>query len=91
MSIMWGPALDAELEYRREQLLAADPPGRYRRGALVPRAAGTSRGLRRLLRRRPATAATSPASSTATARVTGDAADARQWVLPGSGAWHVAP
>lgn len=36
-STMWGPALQAELDYRREQLAAATTPRRERRRPAVRR------------------------------------------------------
>ncbi|WP_136518409.1 MULTISPECIES: hypothetical protein [Cellulomonas] len=64
-SMTWGPALDAELAYRRERV----------REAFSGRPAGGT-GVRRARR--------------AAVRRGADRAARRRWVLPGSGAWHVA-
>ena len=44
MTALWGPAYDAELEYRRADIAAASRPRARRRGARTPRgrAAGRS-------------------------------------------------
>lgn len=42
-STMWGPALQAEVDYRREQLLGASTPRPARRPAVAPRRTRSAR------------------------------------------------
>lgn len=71
---MWGPALDAELAYRRERVHDALGHGRT-----------AARG-----RRRARTDAAAARTDAAAARAGASRAPGRRWVLPGSGAWHAA-
>ncbi|NYD87090.1 hypothetical protein [Cellulomonas oligotrophica] len=89
MSTLWGPALDAEISYRRERLTAharrrgrADAAGQAADAATpvvaVPVAAA------------PATAAPVVRAAVTAAARGGVPAARRGWRLRGSGAWHAA-
>jgi hypothetical protein len=75
---LWGPALDAEVAYRREQVAAG-----VRRAREVRRP-GVARGARGA-RSTPGTTGATGTTGRPVVRAPG-----RRWSLRGSGAWHVA-
>ena len=83
MSITWGPALDAEVAYRVEQIRAAAAPRARRPGRHPGR--GTVR---------PAARAAAPVDAPAARSADNGSAPAdsseRPWALSGSGAWPAA-
>ena len=54
MTHVWGPALDAEVEYRRTKLARAAATGRRRRQRARPEPASEPRSNTRLIRPRAA-------------------------------------
>lgn len=81
MSTLWGPALDAEISYRRERLTAA-ARGRRRTGA--------GERASRLAADAVARAATAARAVVPAAAPACGGATRRGWRLRGSGAWHAA-
>lgn len=87
MSIMWGPALDAEVAYRGEQVRGASRTGRVRGASWTARLRGAARPGQA---RRVARPEARPVGSVA--RPVGlDARDPRPGVLTDSRVWSATP
>lgn len=90
---IWGPALEAELEFRRAELMAGREPRQSRRARGAARIArsGNGAGTAAGGGGRGAGRAARPAAHDGMLARTQDAVrGACGWVLRRSGAWHVA-